>query len=55
MIVAEFVISHWFLTFQDWLIFHVCPSRLYGEQSFKGAGYFHTSLHTSLHNYHTMG
>jgi len=55
MMVAEFVISHRFLTSQDRLLSHSCPCRLYGEQIFNGAGFFHTSLHTSLHNYHTTG
>ena len=55
MIMAQFVISHWLLTSQDRLLSHVSPCWLYGEQSFKGAGSFRTSLHASLHNYHTIG
>lgn len=55
MIMAETVISHWFLTSQDRLLFHVCPCRLDGEQNFKGSVSFHTSIETSLHNYHATG
>ena len=55
MIMAECVISYWFLTSQDRLLSHVCPCMLYGEQSFKEVGSFRTSLQTSLHDCPTAG